>query len=342
MTEIKNRSEIIFLYDIKDGNPNGDPLDENKPRIDEETGINLVTDVRLKRTIRDYLYKFKNQEIFVREISDEMGNIQDAKLRARDFLTIKEPFKDLEIGKKNIDENILNTCIDTRLFGCTVPIELKVENKKNKNKDKDAEKDKNKDTKDKGSITHTGPVQFKIGRSMHKVFMKHFRGTGAFASKEGASQKTFREEDFLPYSLINFYGIINENAAKETKTSKEDIMLLFDGMWNGTKNLISRSKVGQVPRFLFVVNYKEGNYHIGDLNNFITLQSEIIDEEIRDISQVRIETQKLVDKLVESKTKIENVQLCTDEALIFTYSGEEKDLKERLEEAGIEIEELSL
>ena len=83
---IKSRSEIVFLYDIKDANPNGDPLDENKPRIDEETGINIVTDVRLKRTIRDYLMNFKNEEIFVREITDEAGKIQDAKLRAKDFL----------------------------------------------------------------------------------------------------------------------------------------------------------------------------------------------------------------------------------------------------------------
>ena len=65
MIELKTRSEILFLYDVKDANPNGDPLDENKPRIDEETGINLVTDVRLKRTIRDYLHSFKKMEIFV-------------------------------------------------------------------------------------------------------------------------------------------------------------------------------------------------------------------------------------------------------------------------------------
>ncbi len=72
---VKNRAELIFLYDIRDNNPNGDPMDENKPRIDEETGKNIVTDVRLKRTIRDYLYDFKKQEIFVREIADEKGDI---------------------------------------------------------------------------------------------------------------------------------------------------------------------------------------------------------------------------------------------------------------------------
>jgi CRISPR-associated protein Csh2 len=56
---VKNRSEILFLYDVTDANPNGDPVDENKPRIDEETGVNIVTDVRLKRTVRDYLINFK-------------------------------------------------------------------------------------------------------------------------------------------------------------------------------------------------------------------------------------------------------------------------------------------
>lgn len=329
MTEVNRRSEIVFLYDIKDGNPNGDPLDENKPRIDEETGINLVTDVRFKRTIRDHLYNFKGKEIFVREISDENGSIQDAKMRARDFLTTEEPLDSFEAGKNIINENLLSDCIDVRLFGGTVPLELKV-------------KKGNKVDKETGSITHTGPVQFKIGRSMHKVFMKHFRGTGAFASKEGASQKTFREEDFLPYSLINFYGIINENAAKDTKLSEEDIDLLLDGMWNGTKNLISRSKVGQVPRLLFKINYKEGNYHIGDLNNFFSLKSDLIDEEIRDISQVKIEIQKLVEVLGENKDKIGNVQLCMDGSIVFTYGGEEIDFEKGLMEVGINTEILSM
>jgi len=64
---IKNRSEILFIYDVKDANPNGDPIDENKPRIDEETGINYVTDVRLKRTVRDYLNGYKNLKILFKK-----------------------------------------------------------------------------------------------------------------------------------------------------------------------------------------------------------------------------------------------------------------------------------
>ena len=86
MSRIEKRSEILFLYDVTYANPNGDPNDENKPRIDEESGLNIVTDVRLKRTIRDYLHDFKKEEIFIREIRDEDGYLQDAKTRARDFL----------------------------------------------------------------------------------------------------------------------------------------------------------------------------------------------------------------------------------------------------------------
>ena len=52
---IKTRKEMLFLYDVTNANPNGDPADENKPRIDEESKKNIVTDVRLKRTVRDYL-----------------------------------------------------------------------------------------------------------------------------------------------------------------------------------------------------------------------------------------------------------------------------------------------
>ena len=61
-SNVINRSELIFLYDVQYANPNGDPLDDNKPRIDPSTGINLVSDVRLKRTIRDYLNDFKGKK----------------------------------------------------------------------------------------------------------------------------------------------------------------------------------------------------------------------------------------------------------------------------------------
>ena len=232
MSEIKNRSEILFLYDIQNANPNGDPNDENKPRIDEETGRNLVTDVRLKRTIRDYIQD-KGNDIFVREvIYDKEGHIQDAKLRAADYLPVdKEMLKTMpaEEQKQFIAKSILEKCIDIRLFGATIPLDLKVA-------------DGNKTKSVTSSITWTGPVQFKMGRSLHSVKIQHIKGTGAFASKAGATQKTFREEYFLPYSLIGFYGVVNENAAGHTELQQTDVELLKQAVWNGTKGLISRSK----------------------------------------------------------------------------------------------------
>ena len=315
MSDVKNRSEIVFLYDVKDANPNGDPLDENKPRIDEETGINIVTDVRLKRTIRDYLMNFKDHEIFVREITDEKGKIQDAKLRAKDFL---EDAKDLDSKGFNDEKNIIKdkiveNCIDVRLFGATIPLDLSI-------------KEGSKTKSVTGSITLTGPVQFRMGRSLHKVEMKHIKGTGAFAAQAGATQKTFREEDILPYSLICFYGIINENAAKHTKLTEEDAELLLDGLWNGTKNLISRSKAGQMPRLLLKVNYKESNYHIGDLDKMIKLRSDKNDVEIRDISDVVLDASELIETLNRNTNKIESIDIKVDERVEIDFSNLENEI----------------
>ena len=281
--EVKNRSEILFIYDIRDGNPNGDPMDENKPRIDEETGINLVTDVRLKRTIRDYLHNFKGQEIFVREVVyDEAGHVQDGKMRASNF--------------GNDAKRILGECIDIRLFGGVIPLK-------------------------EDSITYTGPVQFKMGRSLHRVTMKHIKGTGAFASKEGSKQSTFREEDILPYSLILFYGIINENAAKHTNLTEDDIKLLLDGIWNGTKSLISRTKAGQVPRLLLKINYSKENYHIGDLDKMLKLTTEMPHENIRGTEDFKVDISGLVMKLASEKCSIRDIELCADDRLNFCKDG---------------------
>lgn len=302
--EIKNRSEMLFIYDIRDGNPNGDPMDENKPRIDEETGVNIVTDVRLKRTIRDYLHDFKGQEIFVREIvyDEKNHSIQTGIRRAKDF--------------ENNAELILKECIDIRLFGGVIPL-------------------------DKDSITYTGPVQFKMGRSLHRVSMKHIRGTGAFASKDGQKQATFREEDFLPYSLISFYGIINENAAKHTHLTDDDINLLLDSIWNGTKSLISRTKTGQVPRLLLKVNYSKENYHIGDLDGMLRLITDIPHENIRSPADYLIDLSDLIKKLIAEKASIKDIEICADDRMNFIRDNINFSIESLSEVTGIIVRPLA-
>ena len=319
-----NRSEILFLYDIADANPNGDPLDDNKPRLDEETEINIVTDVRLKRTIRDYLYNFKDEEIFIKEIQDDEGNIQDAKQRANDYSSSEGKYDSLDDARNDLKNNILDQCIDSRLFGATIPIDVKIGNK-NKS----------------SSVTLTGPVQFRMGRSLHKVEIQHIKGTGAFASGKGKDQKTFREEYILPYSLIGFYGIINENAAKETKLKDEDIVLLLDGMWNGTKNLISRSKFGQVPRLLLQIEYNENNFFIGDLNNKISISHELEDDKkLRKISEIEMDISNLMDSIEFNKDKILKINYKFDSEIKFKDYDTNDALLNQIKDLGIETSEI--
>jgi CRISPR-associated protein Csh2 len=316
---VTNRSEIIFLYDIKNANPNGDPVDENKPRIDEETGKNLVTDVRLKRTIRDHLLDFKNEEIFVKEVRYDQGYLKDAKMRANDFLKGETP-KDIEEVKELIREEILTTCIDVRMFGATIPVSFK---------------------KKDSSITYTGPVQFTMGVSLHPVKLQFIKGTGAFASGAGKTQSTFREEYILPYSLIQFYGIINENAAKITRLTEQDVELLMDGVWNGTKNLISRSKAGQVPRLLMQVIYKEENYHIGDLDSKLKLVSEKRGEAIRGTADYTVDIGDFLEVVSEHKDEIKEVKYRHDASLKLSREGKIIATDELLNQSGIESKQMS-
>ncbi|CAG0995730.1 hypothetical protein METP3_02936 [Methanosarcinales archaeon] len=322
MSEIKNRSEILFLYDVTYANPNGDPMDENKPRIDEETGINIVTDVRLKRTIRDYLINFKNKkdEIFVKEIVKD-----DGKQKTREERIEEENIKTL-----NDAEKLPAKYLDLRLFGATIGLKAK------KPKPGEDEEKGQKGT----SLTWTGPVQFKFGRSLHKVALTFVKGTTVMPSKEGLAQGTFTEKYVLPYSLIAFYGIINENAASNQRlmVTEADVSLMLEGIWNGTKNLISGSKFGQVPRLLVQVVYKEGNFYIGELDKRIArITNKTSDKEIRDISDLKIDITNLLKALTDNKDKIEKIRLRVDERIEFVRDGQDLKLEKALSGFAIEL-----
>lgn len=301
MSEIvRNRSEILFLYDATNTNPNGDPLDENKPRIDEETGINIVTDVRLKRTVRDYLFDYKGIEVFIREIREEDGNLRTKEKRL-------EEFKD--------NEELIEKCIDVRLFGATTAVKGK-------------------------TMTLTGPVQFKYGYSLHRVDLTYIKGTTVMPSAQDRRQGTFTEKYILPYSLIVFYGIVNENAVKVQNIllKEDDIDLLLEAMWNGTKNLISTSKVGQMSRLLLQVIHKEENYHMGELDKRIRFISDKNDEEIRDITDGVIDITELVKALNNNKERILKVRYKIDDRVQLSLNGKKTSFQEAL--TGVAIEEL--
>lgn len=323
---IKTRTEILFIYDIADANPNGDPNDENRPRMDLEAGRAKVSDVRLKRTIRDYLHDYCDKEIFCRQISKDDGTIQDGKDRAEDFFkalaeTARKKADNVLKKRDLIELGVIEKCIDVRLFGATIPVSAT----------KKSEKD--------SSVTLTGAVQFAMGGTLHRVEPRFIKGTGAFASGQGAQQKTFREEYVLPYGLIAFWGIVNQQAAKTTKMTADDAEKLYEAIWYGTKNLITRSKIGQRPLLLLLVEYSANNTnsYIGRLDRFLdlvrngdgaaesqestpTASSRLRDEEIRGLSQVKLDLAKLKKTLTDRKAQIARVRFAWDSRLTMSES----------------------
>lgn len=301
-TPVTTRSEILFLYDVTDANPNGDPLDENRPRIDEETGQNIVTDVRLKRTVRDYLHGYKGLDVFVLGIPNQEGKLQTKEDRQNAFQSTEE---------------VLEKCIDLRLFGATIAVKKK-------------------------TLTLTGPVQFKFGRSLHPVDTKLFRGTTVMPSGAGKEQGTFWEAYTLPYSLIAFYGIVNENAArlheqagkalsKEIYLYQEDVDLLLEALWEGTKNLVSRSKFGQMPRLLLHIVHKNGNYHMGELDKLIGLDTNGKDgKSLREVKEVCLDVTELAKRLEAEQSRIDRVRYRWDPSLRLRKNGEQLDGVEQL------------
>lgn len=296
---VTKRQEILFIYETKDCNPNGDPLDENKPRTDPETGVATVTDVRLKRTIRDYLHQVKEKEILVRDTFDgKTGYLKDGKGRCEDFEKEAGIKKEDKIPAKveKLQKVILKECIDARLFGCTLPVE-------------------------KGSIRVTGPVQFNgFNRSLHRVAPIFIQGTAGFASTKEATQKSFREDYIIPYACIAAYGIVNEIAAKTSQLTDGDVSSLLEGLWKGTESLISRSKMGHQPLLLMRITYKDG-YRIGDLAGRLKLVSEKEDIQIRSIDDYQIDTTTLINAVVATKDKIESIEVKQDDRLKLRDDG---------------------
>jgi len=300
MSNLKHRSELLFLYDATLCNPNGDPLDANRPRIDEETGKCLVTDVRLKRTVRDYLiekgYDGKadpNKDVFVR---DDDGKVVTGAKRAESY--------------KNKEE-YLRKFIDVRLFG-GVSAPKKAE-KKGKANDEAEEGGGDEEKTDLNKTFHfTGPVQFGMGKSLHSVRVNFIKGTGAFATKEESIQRTFREEFNIAYGLIGFHGVVNEKAAKYTGTTQADVDELIEAVWNGTKGLLTRSKKGHMPRLLLKIDYREdaGGFFIGDLCERVKVQYregktednlEDVSDLVLDVSALNAELKKHAGKILSAK-----------------------------------------
>lgn len=294
------RSEFLFCYDARMANPNGDP-DENRPRIDPVSGRNLVTEFRLKRTIRDYLHRHWNEnspnKIFIREEINEKGSRQTIEELATPYITGKK--KDKVIN----EETLIKDHIDIRLFGLLFAVE-DIHFKK------------------------IGPVQFAIGQSLNKVTELPIRMTRIVPTKADAKAGTFGEKSILRYSFIAFHGFLNNFAADEVQLTEEDVTEMIKGAWHGTNELSTTSKYGQVSRLFIRINYKKPNSYIGDLDRYIHMEpaNDKTDlDKLDDISQFVLNINQLLNILESNKGELESLEYAASNDLIVKYGDTKGD-----------------
>jgi CRISPR-associated protein Csh2 len=311
-----NRSEIVFLYDAVDANPNGNPLSSaNRPRIDPQTQQAIVTDVRLKRYLRDQL-EDDGHGVYIRNVQEEGEQYTRADL-LEDRLKAVDPGDydlDSDEGAEQFREDVfgeyLDESADVRYFGATMSVDT-----------------------DNVYAEHlpdhfTGPVQFSPGKSMHAVNEneEYDSLTSVIATQEGKEQGGFDLDDHrIQYALIRFHGLVDEHGAEDTKLKKEDVKRLDTLCWRALKNqTISRSKIGQEPRLYCRVEYVEESFHLGGLDKDLTLHDgeSKPDDQLRNIRDLAIKTDAFLRRLSEASEQIETVRVTASDVLQFAHDDQ--------------------
>ncbi len=301
---LNNRHELVFIYDVRDANPNGDPDNSNMPRMDDETEQNIVTDVRLKRTIRDYWLDL-DENVLVRAETDSEGNRKTMDDLASEFLDMDSiTKKNAGEARAKLAEDLPKEYLDVRTFGAAVTLK-------------------------KANFSITGTVQFGLGRSLNKPTINTKTITTTLASTKEKGQGTFGEYHFVDYSILKFHGIANELNAQKNHYTKNDLLKLYKGLWFGTKQLNTRSKFNHLPRLLIDVESNSGKAQIGDLDLGFTLKKE---EGLKSVEDVKLNLSDFVNRVKKELEKIKSIKLLYDTDLEF-YSDDTliEDLKSHLE-----------
>ena len=214
---IKNRYEFVVLFDVENGNPNGDPDAGNMPRIDAETGYGLVTDVCLKRKIRNYIEIVKDgQKGFEIYIKDGVP-LNTSDRRAYKELDIDEKKASESKGEKDelIKAYMCSNFYDIRTFGAVMTTFVKAK-------------------LNCGQVR--GPVQLGFARSIDPIVSQEIGITRvAITTEEDAKKKETEmgRKHIVPYGLYKVEGYISANLArKSTKFSEDDLEILWESIIN--------------------------------------------------------------------------------------------------------------
>lgn len=263
---IHNNRDFLFISDATLCNPNGDPDSENKPRMDMDTKTLLVSDVRLKRNIRDFLGN-KGREIFV-----SMEGDKKVDMKTRFGTIMKEKGKEKAKPEEKI-QAILDSMIDIRMFGSALAID--------------------KDTK-----AITGPIQLSWGYSLHPVDLVK---SSSIVTIMNDDNSTFGKMYKAEYAMVAHSGSINKFAAKKTGLSDADVELFSCALVQSMMNNLTHSKQGQQPLLYLEVEYSEDfDGYLGDLRRYmqVTLNKEYA---IRSMQDITVDFSGLTDVILRYK-----------------------------------------
>jgi CRISPR-associated protein Csd2 len=228
VSTIQNRFDFVMLFDVQDGNPNGDPDAGNLPRVDPQTGQGLVTDVCLKRKVRNYVLAAKGQvsgyDIFVKEKAVLNDLIEASWDQANKGMKISSK-DEKESGLERTRIRMCETYFDIRAFGAVLST----------GKEKKGEgPDDKKLRKNAGQVR--GPIQFTFGRSVDPIFaQEHSITRMAVTTAERAEElsgdnRTMGRKNTVPYGLYVAHGFISPQFAKQTGFSSDDLDLLWSSL----------------------------------------------------------------------------------------------------------------
>lgn len=209
MNELKNRIDFVYIFDVQDGNPNGDPDAGNLPRVDAETGMGIVTDVCIKRKVRNYVQVAKGlangYDIFVKEKAVLNNEID----KAHDDAKVKAAQNKIAAARQYMCEHYY----DIRTFGAVMST-----------------------GKNAGQVR--GPIQLTFARSVNPVATSEHSITriAVATPKEAESQNgenhTMGRKATIPYGLYVCHGFISANLAQQTGFTEDDLALFFDALKN--------------------------------------------------------------------------------------------------------------
>lgn len=240
---IKNRYEFVILFDVENGNPNGDPDAGNMPRVDPETGYGLVTDVCLKRKIRNYVETAKENEKGYRIYIKDGVPLNRSDLEAYADLGVDEKtIKDAKKKDSTLDERVRDfmcqNFYDIRTFGAVMTTFVKA-------------------ALNCGQVR--GPVQLGFARSVEPVVPQEVTITRVAITTEADAEKKGTEmgrKHIIPYGLYRAEGYVSANLArKATGFSEEDLTLLWEAIINMFEHDHSASRGKMAVRELIVFKH---------------------------------------------------------------------------------------